>query len=160
MRIGDSTVRTAITSYFSVAITSTSATPPGTRLAGRLEIKEDGEEVMVGEFGDGNKCLFQTCEQGKWRFTSKQKATYFDHNLIWSPASGFYTVGPARQLTLVASLTLPGKLATTSGLNVGVDKTDKLFDFRPLLREPMDSDIVLKCKDRAFPCHKVILRAR
>ena len=158
LKIGDPPVETAITSYFSVAIAGTSATPAGTKLAGKLEVREEGQEVMIGEFGDGNKSVFQTCSNGKWMFTSKQNATYFYHGD--HRASGFYTLGPAPQVTLVASLTLPGKLSTASGVTAVVDNTDSMFDFRPLLKEPQHWDIVLRCTGKTFRCHKVILAAR
>ena len=161
LNVGDSSVPTAITSYFSVAIVCHSCTPAGTKLAGRLEVREGGEEVMIGEFGDGNNCIFEICEDGKWMFTPKQKATYYSHRCSeWSSASGFYTLGQAPQLTLVATLTLPGKLSTTSGEAAVVDNTDKMFNFGPLLKEPKDSNIVLRCKGKNFRCHKIILRAR
>ena len=160
LKIGGSPVATAITSYFSVAIAGNSATPAGTKLAGKLEVREEGQDILEGEFGDGNKCIFQTCSDGKWMFISEQGETYQCNKYSWPPASGFYTLGPAPQVTLVASLTLPGKLSTASGVAAVVDKTDSMFDFRPLLKEPKDSDIVLRCKGKNFRCHKIILRAR
>ena len=34
---------------------------------------------------------------------------------------------------------------------------ERLLDFKPLLSDPKHSDIVLKCGDARFLCHKVIL---
>ena len=36
----------------------------------------------------------------------------------------------------------------------------ELFDFKPLFKDPKHSDVVLKCNDTSFLCHKVILAAR
>ena len=72
--------------------------------------------------------------------------------------SGFFTTGSTQLLSLVATITIAGKLVNLGG---GAEEEmvdqEMLFDFKPLLSDPKHSDIVLKCGDARFLCHKVIL---
>ena len=79
---------------------------------------------------------------------------------MWCVARGFFTTGSTCMLNLVASITIPGKLTTLGGTEEELIKQNRLLDFKPLLSDPKHSDIVLKCGDIRFPCHKLLLAAR
>ena len=64
---------------------------------------------------------------------------------------------------LVATITIPGKLTSLGETSAAEDeliKQNRLMDFKHLLSDPKHSDIVLKCSDTRFLCHKVILASR
>ena len=64
-------------------------------------------------------------------------------------------------MNLVATITIPAsKLVTVGGMAEEEMKQSRLFNFQPLLVDPKHSDIVLKCADTRFLCHKVILASR
>ena len=135
----------------------------GARAAGLLELTGEGWKA-TGMFGEpeGHK-LRPADADGSWKFRPDRAVKYVvyssTHN-YYVEGSGFYTEGATTQLTMKATLTLPGKTIATSGTAESQRTAGRLFDFRPLLTCPKDSDIVLKCGDKSFLCHKNILRAR
>ena len=70
----------------------------------------------------------------------------------------FYTLGDTPRMTLKAQITIPSKMVSSSG---SVNTTDtRTFSFKSLLSEPDFSDVSVKCGERVFPCHRVILAKR
>ena len=61
-------------------------------------------------------------------------------------------------MTLKAQITIPSKMVSSSG---SVNNADtRIFSFKSLLSEPDFSDVSVKCGERVFPCHRVILAKR
>ena len=70
----------------------------------------------------------------------------------------FYTLGDTPRMTLKAQITIPSKMVSSSG---SVNNADtRTFSFKSLLSEPDFSDVSVKCGERVFPCHRVILAKR
>ena len=143
--------------YFSVSMKSTVV---GTKAAGKLEVIKEGAKTLSGKFGDSAKSKFVLC----WGFEPNCALRYFDDNFRnFYKANGFFTTGSTSLLNLVVTLTIPGKLITLGETSAAEDeliKQNRLMDFKHLLSDPKHSDIVLKCGDTRFLCHKVILASR
>ena len=61
-------------------------------------------------------------------------------------------------MTLKAQITIPSQIVSSSG---SVNNADtRIFSFKSLLSEPDFSDVSVKCGERVFPCHRVILAKR
>jgi len=138
------------------------------KAAGMLELVKEGEESQWGKFGDPDKPTFvpvDTSTVGGYRFESNTGLHCTLNIPSYRPEStfdpgAFFTTGSTGRLDLVATITIAGKLVTLGGgAEVGV-KEMELFDFKPLLKDPKHSDVILKCGDTRFLCHKVILAAR
>ena len=154
MKLGDQEFHAKF--YFSVALKSTES--KGTRAAGKLEVIKEGAKTLTGEFGNAASHSFQLV---KYRdFSPNCGLTYYD-GMGFQKASGFFTTGSTCLLNLVATITIPGKLSSLGGTAAEEEmKQNRLLDFQPFLSDPKHSDIVLKCGDTRFQCHKVILAAR
>ena len=148
--------------YFSVDLTFTSVVKD-LKAAGMLEIVKEGEESQWGKFGDQDLPTFVVPVH--FTFMSYKTGLQYESILYhregnFYPACGFFTTGSTGRLDLVATITIPGKLVTLGGGAEVEVKEMELFDFKPLLKDPKHSDVVLKCGDTRFLCHKVILAAR
>jgi len=124
------------------------------KAAATLEmIKDDG--VMKGKIGDAASHNFLTGD--KHQFRADHGARYYNNNcnLSKSTASNFYTKGKTSEMTLRATITTPGKLLNSMEAEGG--DTSKMFNFRPMFKDPKFTDITLKCQDKVLPCHRIIL---
>ena len=138
------------------------------KAAGKLELVKEGEKSQWGKFGDPDKPTFvpvDTSTVGGYRFESNTGLHCTLNIPSYRPEStfdpgAFFTTGSTGRLNLVATITIPGKLVTLGGGAEVEVKEMELFDFKPLLKDPKHSDVVLKCGDTRFLCHKVILAAR
>ena len=138
--------------YFSVSLKST-----GKDLVahGKLEVLKEGAETLYGHFGDPAISKFVSSSD----FCFKSNGIEYQYRIgNFREARGFFTTGSTQLLSLVATITIAGKLVNLGG---GAEEEmvdqEMLFDFKPLLSDPKHSDIVLKCGDARFLCHKVIL---
>ena len=143
--------------YFSVSMKST---VEDTNAAGKLEIIKEGAETQSGEFGDVANHKFAL----SYVFRPKVAPKYYSTRAGFADSvsgGGFYTRGSTCKLNLVAQITIPGKLTSLGGTEEEEMKQNRLMmDFQPFLSDPKHSDIVLKCGDIRFPCHKLLLAAR
>ena len=153
-----------VSSFFSVTLKSTTEVALG---AGKLDVIKEGASTQSGRFGDPDRPklvpafqqVFRPGVEIKYRRNSGV-STYLA-SPTYAQGLGFYTTGDTALLTLVATITNPGKINTFGGMEEEEDKTqDRLLDFEPFLSDPKHSDIVLNCGDTRFLCHKVILAAR
>ena len=121
-----------------------------------LEVIKEGMKTLSGKFGDSvnHKYFFASSS-----FSPDLELKYHRNGKFCS-ANGFFTSGSTCLLKLVAKITIPGKLTSLAGSAEEEMKQNRLFDFQPLLLDPKHSDIVLKCGDARFLCHKVILALR
>ena len=147
--------------YFHVSLRSTEITlaKAPCRVVGKLEVLKEGAETQLGEFGDLANSSFVHCFGSSCTFKPKTAPQWFNEDKLLD-GKGFFTSGSTSLLNLVATLTLPGKL---TNLGSGAEEEfnpDSLFDFYDLLEDPKHSDIVLKCGNKEFLCHKVILATR
>ena len=147
--------------YFHVSLRSTEITlaKAPCRVVGKLEVLKEGAETQLGEFGDLANSSFVHCFGSSCTFKPKTAPQWFNEDKLLD-GKGFFTSGSTSLLNLVATLTLPGKL---TNLGSGAEEEfnpDRLFDFYDLLEDPKHSDIVLKCGNKEFLCHKVILATR
>ena len=152
VKLGDQEFRARF--YFSVSLKSTSCL----KAAGKLEVIKEGAKTLTGKFGDPSKSDFVLCCD----FQPNCGLTYRDGAVTYY-ARGFFTAESTRLLNLVATIIIPGKLTTVGGTSAAdgeLIKQNRLMDFKPLLSDPKHSDIVLKCGDTRFLCHKVILASR
>ena len=141
--------------YFSVSLRST-----GKDLVahGKLEVLKEGAETLFGNFGDPAISKFVSSSD----FCFKSNGIEYQYRIgNFREARGFFTTGSTQLLSLVATITIAGKLVNLGG---GAEEEmvdqERLLDFKPLLSDPKHSDIVLKCGDARFLCHKVILATR
>jgi len=138
--------------YFLVSLKSTAR---DMKAAGQLDVIKDGNETLSGKFGDSANDQFSTL----FDFRLNSALKYLDYVGKWRDGRGFYTTGSTCLLTLVARITIPGRLISLGGSAEEEMKQNRMLDFQPLLADPKHSDIVLKCGDTTFHCHKVILAA-
>ena len=149
VKIGDHEFNVKL--YFSVSLKSTVSTM---KAASKLDVIKEGTETQSGKFGDSENDEFAT----SFVFRANSAHEYYD--LYYEAGHGFYTTGSTSLLNLVARITIPGKVTTLGGKGEEERKKNRLLDFQPLLSNPKHSDIVLKCGDTRFRCHKVVLAAR
>ena len=138
--------------YFSVSLKSTGE---DLMAHGKLEVLKEGAETLFGNFGDPAISKFVSSSD----FCFKSNGIEYQYRIgNFREARGFFTTGSTQLLSLVATITIAGKLVNLGG---GAEEEmvdqEMLFDFKPLLSDPKHSDIVLKCGDARFLCHKVIL---
>ena len=167
LQIGGHHNELKVTSFFSVTLKSTTEVTVG---AGKLDIIKEGADTLSGKFGDPDRpklvpatqLVFRPSVDIKYRRNSVPGAYY--SSLVspkYAQGLGFYTTGDTALLTLVATITNPGKIHTFGGTEEEEEMAkDRLLDFEPFLSDPKHSDIVLNCGDKSFLCHKVILAAR
>ena len=155
-KIGDQELQVKF--HFSVSLESTAR---DTNAAGKLEVIKEGSETLYGHFGDSAEHKFVALSLPP-HFMPDRAIRYQDNDGIWyQPSSyGFYTTGSTCLLNLVAKITIPGKLRSLGGAEEEEEEQNRLLDFQPLLSDPKHSDIVLKCGDTRFLCHKAILALR
>ena len=67
----------------------------------------------------------------------------------------FYTLGDNPGLSLKAVIKVPSKMVSSSGSVKDADA--ETFSFKSLLSQPDFSDVRLKCGEKVFNCHKVLL---
>lgn len=94
-----------------------------------------------------------------WNFGT-EKMTCFNGSIdpnddVDSICYDFYTVGDAPGLTLKALIKIPSKMVSSSGSVKGAAMGT--FSFKSLLSQPDFSDVSLKCGEKVFSCHKVLL---
>ena len=164
-----------ITSYFGVQLcvanpSKREANLEQLKLAGQLEICETGsEKKLTGQIYDftappelgGDKRVgmikYSPWEKG-WSFGTEE-VTCFNGAIESDDADSicydFYTVGDAPGLTLKALISIPSKMVSSSGSVKDVDTGT--FSFKSLLSQPDFSDVRLKCGQKVFSCHKVLL---
>ena len=130
------------------------------KVAGTLEVLKEGAETQLGEIGDLANHHYDRCRGNGCSFESKLAFQYWFNEDKLLNGKGFFTSGSTSLLNLVAILTYPGELITLGSGAEEEFNPDRLFDFYDLLEDPKHSDIVLKCGDKQFLCHKVILAAR
>ena len=143
--------------YFSVSLKST---VEGTKAAGKLEVIKEGAQTLSGAFGDAAKHNFVPCCGFKQNCGLKYDMSGYEGRGELRAAEGYFTSGSTCLLNLVATITIPGKLTSLGGGAEEEMKQNRLMDFQHLLTSPKHSDIVLKCGDTSFLCHKVILASR
>ena len=142
--------------YFSVSLRSTGK---DLRAHGKLEVLKEGAETLFGNFGDPTIPKFVPSSVLASDFCFKSNGIEYQYRIgNFREARGFFTTGSTQLLSLVATITIAGKLVNLGG---GAEEEmvdqERLLDFKPLLSDPKHSDIVLKCGDARFLCHKVIL---
>lgn len=125
-------------------------------LAARLEITKmisatdvHTETVKLGDV-EGHR-MQPSCRKTVQDIVQSQRSWDFD------PISPIFH--SSQQVSLTTTFWVPDKILSASGTGDTVE-TGGVFDFRQLLADPRDSDIVLECGGRVFRCHRVILRAR
>ena len=142
--------------YFSVSLKSTGK---DLMAHGKLEVLKEGAETLFGNFGDPTIPKFFPSSVLASDFCFKSNGIkYLVGHGHFREGHGFFTTGSTQLLSLVATITIAGKLVNLGG---GAEEEmvdqERLLDFKPLLSDPKHSDIVLKCGDARFLCHKVIL---
>ena len=151
-------------SYFSASLKSSMEE---TKAAGKLEIIKDGENTLLGTFGDPEGYKFESGFEKV--FLPNVEPVYDEQSnssrgfeSCFRPGSGFYTEGNTCLLTLVAEITFAGNL-----INMGGEEEERRsmqgghLDFQSFLTSEKHSDILLKSSAGSmFPCHKVVLAAR
>ena len=143
--------------YFSVSLRSTGK---DLRAHGKLEVLKEGAETLFGNFGDPTIPKFVPSSVLASDFCFKSNGIEYQYRIgNFREARGFFTTGSTQLLSLVATITIAGKLANLGAEEEMVDQ-ERLLDFKPLLSDPKHSDIVLKCSGTRFLCHKVILTVR
>ena len=154
-KIGDQEVQVKF--FFSVSLMSTAE---DTNAAGKLEIIKEGAETLYGHFGDSAEHKFVALSI-RPDFVPDSALKYQDNggNRYQVRNHRFHTTGSTCLLNLVARVTIPGKLRSLGGAEEE-EEENRLLDFQPLLSDPKHSDIVLKCGDTRFLCHKAILALR
>ena len=148
--------------YFSVSLHSTTVHWMGgeesiIKAAGQLDVIKEGAETLSGKFGDPARHNFVhlPCD-----FRPNFDLEY-DGGRDFYQADGFFTTGTTGLLNLEARITIAGKLTSLGGTAAtGEEKQNGLLDLQPLLSDPKHSDILLKCGEARFPCHKAILATR
>ena len=155
LKIGDQEVQVKF--FFSVSLMSTAE---DTNAAGKLEIIKEGAETLYGHFGDSAEHKFVALSLPP-HFMPDRALKYQDNGGIRYQFENlqFHTTGSTCLLNLVARVTIPGKLRSLGGAEEE-EEQNRLLDFQPLLSDPKHSDIVLKCGDTRFLCHKAILALR
>ena len=155
LKIGDQEVQVKF--FFSVSLMSTAE---DTNAAGKLEIIKEGAETLYGHFGDSAEHKFVALSI-RPDFVPDSALKYQDNggNRYQVRNHRFHTTGSTCLLNLVARVTIPGKLRSLGGAEEE-EQQNRLLDFQPLLSDPKHSDIVLKCGDTRFLCHKAILALR
>ena len=158
LKIGDQEVQVKF--YFSVSLIQKS-TAEDTNAAGKLEIIKEGAETLYGHFGDSAEHKFVALSI-RPDFVPDSALKYQDNdgNRYQVRNHRFHTTGSTCLLNLVARVTIPGKLRSLGGAEEEEEEQNRLLDFQPLLSDPKHSDIVLKCGDTRFLCHKAILALR
>ena len=156
VKIGDQELE--IKFYFSVTLQKKGKE---TNAAGKLEVIKEGEETLSGHFGDSANHKFVWIQLG-CDFIPNCALKCQDNEGIFRDATqnGFYTTGSTYLLNLVAKITIAGKQTSLGGREEEEEKQNRLLDFQPLLSDPKHSDIVLKCGETKFFCHKAILALR
>ena len=127
------------------------------KAAGQVDVIKEGAETLSGKFGDPARHNFAhlPCD-----FRPNFDLDY-DGGRDFYQADGFFTTGTTGLLNLEARITIAGKLTSLGGTAAtGEEKQNGLLDLQPLLSDPKHSDILLKCGDARFPCHKAILATR
>ena len=145
------------------------------KLAGSLEMCETGRGVepnkLRGQIYDfaaappeigGEKrtgmIKYSSWDKG-WNFGT-EKMTCFNGSIdpnddVDTICYDFYTVGDAPGLTLKALIKIPSKMVSSSGSVKGAAMGT--FSFKSLLSQPDFLDVSLKCGEKVFSCHKVLL---
>ena len=114
-------------------------TKKGQKLAGKLMAKNELHKKEIhGKFGCEKSGSF--VEQ--WKFTN-----YYNY-IPWYEGCW----------SLEATITAPGKIAVTEGRSQEI--TTSTFTCQPLLDNPKHSDVIIRCGDKTFRCHKAILSMR
>ena len=145
-------------SYFSVSLKSTNEE---TKAAGKLEIIKQGAETLSGKFGDPTEYKFEAGpEQVFLPNVAPSLILQLRNGSEHATGSGFYTLGSTSLLTLVATITIAGKMVNVGGREEEDMKQARVLDFQPFLSNEKHSDVLLKSDDATFPCHKVVLAAR
>ena len=154
VKIGDQELDVKL--YFYVSLKSTAK---NREAAGKLQVIKEGAETLYGLFGDSANHKFVNTSRTDCFFNGAIK--YKDGQGVFRDASGFFTAGSTCMLNLVARITIAGKPTSLGGGGEEEGgKQDRLLDFQPLLSDHKHSDIVLKCDDSRFLCHKAILALR
>ena len=152
IKIGDQSFKPK--SYFSVCLNSTME---DRKAAGELDIIKHGAETLSGRFGDPTDYKFEPGPEQVF-LPTVEPAIMLEY---WTTGSGFFTLGSTSLLTLVASITIAGKVVNMGGGTEEEDtKQGRLLDLQPFLSNGKHSDVLLKSGDITFPCHKVVLAAR
>ena len=178
-------VLTPITRYFGVSLCVDSqnrkeADLRELRLAGSLELSEKSQGAETNKLeGQIYNWSYrpQTAEQKTtgmikydktgWHFGTEKENFEFDE---FDPECGFfdtsestifpyydfYTLGDAPGLSLTAVIEIPAKMVSSSGSVKEVDAAGTL-PFKSLLSKPDFSDVRLKCGQRVFHSHKLLL---
>ena len=148
-------------SYFSVSLKSSNEE---TKAAGKLEIIKQGAETLSGKFGDATEYKFEAGpEQVFLPNVAPSLVLQLRNGSEYATGSGFYTLGSTSLLTLVATITIAGKMVNVGGKEEEDEedlKQARLLNFQPFLSNEKHSDVLLKSDDATFPCHKVVLAAR
>ena len=159
IRIGGQSFK--VKSYFSVSLKSNNEE---TKAAGKLDIIKQGAETLSGKFGDPAEYKFEPGpEQVFLPNVAPSLVLQLRGGEETATGSGFYTLGSTSLLTLMATITIAGKVINVGGREEEEEddvKQARLFDFQPFLSNGKHSDVLLKSEDTAFPCHKVVLAAR
>ena len=144
-------------SYFSVALKFTNEE---IKAAGKLDIIKQGAEILSGRFGDPTEYKFEPGPEQVF-LPNIEPIIQLEHSGFHN-GTGFYTLGSTSLLTLVATITIAGKLVNIGGAGEEEEevKQVRLLDFQPFLSNGKHSDVLLKSDDTTFPCHKVVLAAR
>ena len=174
-------ITTPITSYFDVQLRVAN---PNKReedlnelkLAGSLYLSETGGQTegeegnkLTGEIydwsfppecgGEKRTGMIKYSKYGKsWCFGTEE-VTCFNGSIgpddYDSVCFDFYTLGEDPGLALKALIKIPSKMVSSSGSVKDADV--EAFSFKSLLSQPDFSDVSLKCGEKVFSCHKVLL---
>ena len=156
MKLGDQEASSKF--HFSVELKSTVT---DTKASGMLEVSKEGAGTLTGQLGDAASHYFPLLNGFENYFLNSGRTYLMFPDQDFQCQSWFFTTGSTCLLNLVATITIPGKLSSIGGTAAEEEmKKNMLMDFQPLLSDPKHSDIVIKCGDTRFPCHKVILAAR
>ena len=142
-------------SYFSVSLKSTNEK---TKASGKLDIIKQGAEILSGRFGDPTEYKFEPGPEQVF-LPNIEPIVVLEHSGFHN-GSGFYTLGSTSLLTLLATITIAGKMVNVGGREEEDMKQARVLDFQPFLSNGKHSDVLLKSDDATFPCHKVVLAAR
>ena len=127
----------------------------GNKLKGKIY-----EWLTPPEFGGANRTgMIKYSQMGKgWSFGTEE-VTFSNGSIDpdgWgSVCYDFYTLGEDPGLALKALIKIPSKMVTSSGSVKDADV--ETFSFKSLLTQPDLSDVRIKCGEKVFSCHKVLL---
>ena len=174
-------ILTPISSYFDVQLRVENPNKKESdlnelKLAGSLYLSETGGQTegeegrkLTGEIYDwsappeygGEKrtgmIKYSQGEKG-WCFGTEEETCFtgpIDLEGDNSDYFDFYTLGEDPGLALKALIKIPSKMVSSSGSVKDADV--EAFSFKSLLSQPDFSDVSLKCGEKVFSCHKVLL---